>query len=163
MHEVVNQAGAEGVDRLAPTASQKTSEEVEAPNVDHAKTWNKEFSSLGKKIVALIAFMAPTGNIHKEIKKMVDGIKIRYSRIKKLDSGFLEVATTPMKTDEQQTTPSRVKDTGVPKVQAQGCEANGTPGKRKEISPLQPQDQKMKKSREGWNRTIWNQYTQKWR
>ena len=48
---------------------------------------------------------------------------------------------TPIKTDEQQTTPSRVKDTGVPKVQAQGGEASDTPGKRKEISPLQPEDQ----------------------
>ena len=40
-HDVANQADAEGVDRLAFTASQKTSEEVEAPNVDHAKKWNK--------------------------------------------------------------------------------------------------------------------------
>ena len=47
-HDVVNQAGAEGMDRLALTASQKTSEEVEAPNVDHAKKWNKELSSLEK-------------------------------------------------------------------------------------------------------------------
>ena len=43
-HDVASQAGAEGADRLA--ASQTTSEKVEAPNVDHAKTWNKEFSSL---------------------------------------------------------------------------------------------------------------------
>ena len=41
-HDVANQAGAEGVDRLALTASQKSSEEVEATNVDHAKKWNKE-------------------------------------------------------------------------------------------------------------------------
>ena len=130
---------------MAPTAFQKTSEEVGAPNGDHAKKWNKEFSSLEKQIVALIAFMAPKGNIHKKIKKIVDGIKITYSRLQKLDSGFLEVITTPMKTDKQQTTPSSVKDTGVPKVQAQGGEANGTPGKRKEISPLQPEDQKKRK------------------
>ena len=36
---------------------------------------------------------------------------------------------------------TRVKDTGVLKVQAQGGKSNGTPGKRKEISPLQPEDQ----------------------
>ena len=41
---------------MALTASQKTSEEVEAPNVNHAKKWNKEFSSLEKQIVALIAY-----------------------------------------------------------------------------------------------------------
>ena len=111
-HDVSNQAGTEGVDRLAPTASQKTSEKVEAPN--HAKKWNKEFSSLEKQIVALIAFMAPKDNIHKEIKKMADGNKITYSRLKKLDSGFLEMTTAPMKTNEQQTTPSRAKNTGVP-------------------------------------------------
>ena len=60
-HGVANQAGAEGVDRFAPTASQKTSEEVKAPNVDHAKKWNQEFSSLEKQIGALIAFMTPKG------------------------------------------------------------------------------------------------------
>ena len=36
-HDVANQAGAEGDNCLAPTASQKTSEKVELPNVDHAK------------------------------------------------------------------------------------------------------------------------------
>ena len=48
-HDVANQAGAEEVDCLVTTASQKTSEEVEAPNVDHAKKWNKEFKSLEKQ------------------------------------------------------------------------------------------------------------------
>ena len=57
---------------------------------------------------------------------MVDGIKITYSRLKKLDSGFLDMTTVPMKTNEQQTTLLPVKDTCVPKVQAQGGEANGT-------------------------------------
>ena len=46
-----------------------------------------------------------------------------------------------MMTNDQQTTPSRVKDTGALKVQAQGGEANGTPSKRKQISPLQAKDQ----------------------
>ena len=36
-HDVDNQAGAGRVNHLALTASQNTSEEVEAPNVDHAK------------------------------------------------------------------------------------------------------------------------------
>ena len=107
-HDVANQASTEGVDRLTPTASQKKSEEVEAPN--HEKKWNKELTSLEKQIGALTAFMAPKGNIHKEIKKMTDGIKITHSRLKKLNSGFLEMTTAPMKTNEQQTTPSRVKD-----------------------------------------------------
>ena len=71
--------------------------------------------------------MAPRRNIHKKIKKIVDGIKITYSRLKRLDSGLLEMTTAPMKTNEQQITPSHVKDTGVPKVQAQGGEANGHP------------------------------------
>ena len=64
----------------------------------------------------MTAFMRPKGNIHKEIRSMVDGIKITYSRLKKLDSGLLDITTASMKTDEQQTTPSRVKGTGVPKV-----------------------------------------------
>ena len=50
-----------------------------------------------------------------------------------------------MKTNDQQTTPSRVKDTGAPKVQAQGGEANGTTSKRKQISPLQAKDQQKRK------------------
>ena len=68
---------------MALTASQKMSEEVEAPNVDHAKKWNTEYSSLKKQIVAMIAYMAPRGNILEEIKKMADGIKITYSRTEK--------------------------------------------------------------------------------
>ena len=99
-HDVANQAGAEGVERLAPAASQKTSEKVELPNVDHAKKWNKEFSSLERQIGALIAFMTAKGNIHKEIRSMVDGIKITYSLLKKLDSGLLDRTTTSMKTNE---------------------------------------------------------------
>ena len=71
--------------------------------------------------------------------------KITYSRLKKLDSGLLDITTASMKTDEQQTTPSRVKGTGAPKVQAQGVETNGTPGKRKGISPLQAEDQQKRK------------------
>ena len=70
---------------------------------------------------------------------MANGIKITYSRIKRLDCGHT------MKTNEQQTTSSRVKDTGVPEVQAPGGEANGTSGKWKEISPLQAEDQKKRK------------------
>ena len=40
-----------------------------------------------------------------------------------MDSRFLEMTTTPMKIGEQHTTPSRVKETGIPKVQAHGGEA----------------------------------------
>ena len=76
---------------------------------------------------------------------MVDDIKITYSRLKKLDSGLLDIITASMKTNKQQTTPSRVKDTGAPKVQAQGGETNGAPGKRKGISPLQVEDQQKRK------------------
>ena len=57
-HNVANQAGAVGVDRLALTAFQKPSEEVNAPNVNHAKKRNKKFSSLKKQIVTLIPYMA---------------------------------------------------------------------------------------------------------
>ena len=144
-HSMANQAGAEGMDRLTLTASQKTNEEVKAPNVDHAKKWNKEFSSLEKQIVSLIAYIAPRGKIHKEIMKVADDIKITYSRLKRLDSGLLEMTTAPMKTNEQQITPSCVQDTGVPKVQAQGGEANGTPIKRKEILTLQPEGRKRRR------------------
>ena len=77
-YDVASQAGAKGADRLAFTASQTASEKVEAPNVDHAKTWNKEFSSLEKQINTLITFMIPKGNIHKEIRNMVDGIQRTY-------------------------------------------------------------------------------------
>ena len=40
-HDEVNQAGTVGVGRLALTLSQKTSEEAEAPNVDHVEKSNK--------------------------------------------------------------------------------------------------------------------------
>ena len=76
---------------------------------------------------------------------MAGGLKITYSRLKRLDCGFLEMTTAPKKTNEQQTTPSLVNGTGVPKVQAQGGEANATPGKQKEISPQEPEDQKERK------------------
>ena len=75
---------------------------------------------------------------------MADGLKITYSRLKRLDSGFLEMTIAPTKANKQQTTPSRVKGTGVPKVQAQGGEANNTPGKRKELGT-----KRRGKSREG--------------
>ena len=82
-----------------------------------------------------IAFMTPKENIHKEIKKMTGGIQITYSHLKKSDSRFLEMTTTPMKKDEYETTPSRIKETDIPKVQAHGVEPNGIPGKLK-ISSL---------------------------
>ena len=62
----------------------------------------------------------------------------------KLDSRFLEMTTTPMKTDEHQTTPLHVEEICILKVQAHGGEPNRTSGKRK-ISPLQPKDQKKRK------------------
>ena len=40
-HDVANQAGTVEVGRLAFTLSQKTSEEAEAPNVDHVEKSNK--------------------------------------------------------------------------------------------------------------------------
>ena len=72
---------------------------------------------------------------------MVDDIKITYGRLEKLDNGLLDITTASTKTSAQQTTPSCVRDTGAPKVQAQGGETNGTPGKRKGISPLQAEAQ----------------------
>ena len=90
---MANQIGAEGVNRLALSASQKMSEEVKAPNGNHAKKWNKEFSSLEKLIVVLIAYLAPRSEIHEEIMKMAHGIKITYCRLKRLDSRFLEMTT----------------------------------------------------------------------
>ena len=55
------------------------------------------------------------------------------------------MTTAPMKTNKQQTIPSRVQDIGVSDVQAQGGEANGTPNQWNEISILQLQDQKKMK------------------
>ena len=49
-HEVANQSGTVGVGRLALTLSQKTSEEAEAPNVDHVEKSNK--GKLGKTLEA---------------------------------------------------------------------------------------------------------------
>ena len=144
-HDVANQAGAEEVDRLAPTASQKTSEEVEAPNVDHAKKWNKEFKSLEKQINTLIAFMTPKGNIHKEIKKMADGIQITYSCLIRLDGQRLKITNTSKKTAEQQTSPSLAKGTSVLKVTEKVGKVSDTPSKRKDISPLQPEGRKKRK------------------
>ena len=49
-YDVANQAGAEEVDRLAPTATQKTSKEVEAPNVDHTKKWTRSLNPLKNRL-----------------------------------------------------------------------------------------------------------------
>ena len=58
---------------------------------------------------------------------------------------ILEMTTVPIKTNEQQTILWRVKDTDVPNVQTHNGEANGTPNKRKEISPLQSEGWKKRK------------------
>ena len=76
---------------------------------------------------------------------MVDGMKITYSRLRKLDIVLLDITTASIKANGQETTLSRVKDTGAPKVQTQGGETNGTPGKRKGISLLQAEDQQKRK------------------
>ena len=47
-HDVTNQAGTEGVGRLAPTPSQKTSEEVETPNVDPRRALSKTARKMKK-------------------------------------------------------------------------------------------------------------------
>ena len=50
-HDVANQAGTVGMGRLALTLSQKTSEEAEAPNVDHVEKSNKELLGKGSRII----------------------------------------------------------------------------------------------------------------
>ena len=78
-----------------------TSTVFKTPNEDQAKKWNKEFSSLEKQIDTLIAFMTPKGNIHKEVKKMADGLERTCNRLKRLDGELLKITNTPKKTAEQ--------------------------------------------------------------
>ena len=53
-YEVANQAGAEGLDRLDPTASQKTSEEEE---VNQASAEGAAFQALRTKVESLVDFI----------------------------------------------------------------------------------------------------------
>ena len=64
----------------------------------------------------MTAFITPKGNIHKEIKKMANGLKITCSRFKRLDGERLKITNTPKKTAEQQTSPLLAKDRSVLKV-----------------------------------------------
>ena len=119
-----------------------TSTVLKPPNEDQTKKWNKEFSSLEKQIDTLIAIMTPKGNIHKEMKKMANGLKITCSRLKRLDGERLKITNIPKKTTEQQTSPSLAKGTIVLKVTEKVGKVSDTPSKRKDISPLQLEGRK---------------------
>ena len=66
-HDVANQAGAEGVDHLALTASQETSEEQE---VDQASAEAAAFRALRTKVEFMLEFILEKKNIHNELKTM---------------------------------------------------------------------------------------------
>ena len=66
-HDVANQAGVEEVDRLAPTASKKTSEEEE-DNQSIAEA--AAFRALRTKVESLMDFILGKTNLHKELKNM---------------------------------------------------------------------------------------------
>ena len=61
MHYTVNETATEDklleINHLASTV-------FTAPNEEHAKKWNKEFSSLEKQIDALFVYIAPKSNIY---------------------------------------------------------------------------------------------------
>ena len=65
-HEVANQAGAEGLDRLAPTVSQKTSEE----EVNQASAEGAAFRALRTKVECLVDFILGKKNLHTQLKNM---------------------------------------------------------------------------------------------
>ena len=66
-HEVANQAGTEGLDRLTPTASQKTSEEemVNQPSAVEAA-----FRALRTKVESLVDFILDKKSLHTQLKNM---------------------------------------------------------------------------------------------
>ena len=69
------------------------------------------------------------------------------SHLKRLDSKPLEMTNPPKKTAELQTPPSLAEGTSVPKVKENVGDESDTPGKRKEISPLQPGGRKKRKTK----------------
>ena len=99
-HDVANQAGTVGVGRLALTLSQKTSEEVEAPNVDPQsalpKTARKtkkpsaweEHEQLIAGLVEHLNEKMPDGKTRRtvtaETRKLVDEIQKSFTQIRKL-------------------------------------------------------------------------------
>ena len=71
---------------------------------------------------------------------MANVLKMTYSRLKRIDSKLLKMTNPPKKTAELQTPPSLAKGASVPKVKEKVGDVSDTPSKRKEISPLQPED-----------------------
>ena len=66
-HDVANQADAEGVDHLALTASQKTSEKQEVGQASKEAT---AMLALRTKVESLVDFILGQKNIHTELKNM---------------------------------------------------------------------------------------------
>ena len=65
-HDVANQAGAEEMDRLAPTASKKTSEEED----NQANAEAAAFRALKTKVESLVDFILGKKNLHTELKNI---------------------------------------------------------------------------------------------
>ena len=66
-YDVANEAGAEGVDRLALIACQETSEEEE---VNQASAEAAAFRALRTKVESLVDFILGKKNLHTQVKKM---------------------------------------------------------------------------------------------
>ena len=122
-----------------------TSTVFKIPNKNQGKKWNKELSSLEKQIDILIAFITPKRNIHKEIKKMADGLEITWSCLTELDGERLKITNTPKKTAERQISPPLAKGTSLLKVTEKVGKVSDIPCKRKDISPLQLEGRKKRK------------------
>ena len=65
---------------------EQTSPAFVLPNDWHTKQSNKKFTSLEQQIESLIKYITPKMNVRGEIKRMANVLKMRYSRLKRLDS-----------------------------------------------------------------------------
>ena len=125
---------------------EQTSPAFVLPNDWHTKQWNKKFTSLEQQIESLIKYITPKMNVRGEIKRMANVLKMRYSRLKRLDSEwFLEMTNTPQTAVKQKTSPSLARGTRVLKAKDQVGDVSDTPSKRKEISPLKREGRMVEK------------------
>ena len=159
-HNVANQAGTVGVGRLAFTASQKTSEEVEAPNVDPRsalpKTARKmkkpsaweEHEQLIAKLREHMSEKMPDGKTRRtmtaETCKLVEGIQESVTKIRKLmqaaPKSIISSTAAPGKQTDEPANQRVQQLSGVRKELFQ------TPGKTNWYSPLQETPKRKERS-----------------
>lgn len=112
---------------------------LKAPSEDHMRNWREQLQRMGEQIQQLADFVAPKHNVHSDIKRRINSLKLTHTRLAKLEGGFVTIVQTVVpKADTQvQTTPTLAL-----RAYEQATRATkyvGTPksSKRKETSPLQ--------------------------